>query len=352
MKPARVLVVDDSVLVRRVVADVIAESGEFEVAGVAGDGDEAVAQVRSLDPDIVTMDVAMPGMHGLEALGTIMREAPRAVVMLSALDDARGGDLTIRALELGAIDFVPKPSRIDRFDAPALRDRLLAALRTARAVRARQVAPLGTGRPRMGAGTATRPAAALVAVAASTGGPRALAEVLSAISSAHGAGIVVVQHMPPGFTESLARRLDALCALDVREAIDGEGVVADVVYLAPGGRHLRLVARPGGVVMQLTDEPPVWGTRPAADPLFESAAITFGTRAIGVVLTGMGRDGAAGLSAIRRAGGYAIVQDRASSVVWGMPAAALELAGADAVCSLSEIASRIGNAVASRQSRL
>ncbi|MEP7344824.1 MAG: chemotaxis-specific protein-glutamate methyltransferase CheB [Gemmatimonadaceae bacterium] len=342
----RVLVVDDSALVRQVIADLIVESGEFRLAGMARDGAEAIAQVRALDPDIVTLDVAMPGMHGLEALSTIMRESPRAVVMLSALDDPRGGDLTIRALELGAIDFVHKPSRVDAFDANALRDRLLIALRAARGVRVTDLPTIGHTHAAKKLGLeGTCPARHVVAIASSTGGPRALSELLPGISPTGDTAILIAQHMPPGFTDSLARRLDAISSLVVREAADGEAVVADHVYVAPGGLHMRVGSGPDGRVISISEDAPVWGIRPAADPLFAAVAHVFGKMSVGVILTGMGRDGAEGLLAIRKAGGHAIVQDRDSSAVWGMPGAALELAGADDVVPLGTMASRIGGAL-------
>lgn len=346
----RVLVVDDSALVRQVIADLISESDEFVLAGVARDGLEALAQVRALDPDIVTLDVAMPGMHGLEALSRIMRDSPRAVVMLSALDDPRGGDLTIRALELGAIDFVHKPSRIDAFDGASLRDRLFAALRAARGSRVRSFTAIDrpdaakSARP-----AATRPASQVVAIASSTGGPRALSELLPSMKPTGDTAILLVQHMPPGFTESLARRLDSVCSLVVREAKHGDPIIADHVYVAPGGFHMRVSAGHDGHVLSVTDDAPVWGIRPAADPLFSTVATVFCGMSVGVILTGMGRDGAEGLGAIRRAGGHAIVQDRGSSTVWGMPNAAIELAGADDVAPLNAIASRIDAALTKRR---
>ncbi|MFN8572855.1 MAG: chemotaxis-specific protein-glutamate methyltransferase CheB [Gemmatimonadaceae bacterium] len=348
MSAPRVLVVDDSVLVRQVVADLIAASGEFTVAGMARDGEDAVAQVRALDPDIVTLDVAMPGMHGLEALGTIMRESPRPVVMLSALDDPRGGDLTIRALELGAIEFVHKPSRVDDFDPHALRDRLLSALRTARSVRLPRGPVTEMPRARKVAGPGLSGAArAAIAVASSTGGPRALGEILSAMPCGGGAAMLIAQHMPPGFTDSLARRLDQLSSWSVRQAVDGEPVRADVAYVAPGGKHMRVRAGASGAeaTIAIGEDAPVWGVRPAADPLFQSVAESFGAAAVGVVLTGMGRDGADGMRAIRAVGGQGIVQDRATSTVWGMPSAAIETAGVDTVVPLGEIAARLVTAL-------
>ncbi|MBV6521497.1 MAG: Chemotaxis response regulator protein-glutamate methylesterase [Gemmatimonadaceae bacterium] len=351
----RVLVVDDSALVRQVVADVIAESGEFVLAGVARDGADALAKVRALEPDIVTLDVAMPGMHGLEVLDRIMRETPRAVVMLSALDDPRGGDLTIRALELGAVDFVHKPSRVDLFDAASLSDRLLNALRVARTIgppvsacHATSVEPRAT-RSADAVLESGVPAACVVAIAASTGGPRALAGLLSAIPRTGDTAYLIVQHMPAGFTESLARRLDTVSDLTVREGCDGERLLADHAYVAPGGKQMRVARGSSGLVLSVLDDALRHGMRPAADPLFESVAQACGNRSVGVVLTGMGRDGAEGLRELRLAGGYAIVQDQATSTVWGMPQAALSLAGADDVASLEMIPSCLAAAMERRR---
>ncbi|HEY3186259.1 MAG TPA: response regulator, partial [Solirubrobacteraceae bacterium] len=231
MSVPRVLVVDDSPLLRRVICDVVEESGEFVVVGTARDGHDALRQVHALDPDIVTLDVDMPGLDGLHALGYIMSEAPRAVVMLSALDAPRGGDLTIRALELGAVDFVRKPNGVEALDPGLLRDRLLQALRAASGVNLRGVSILA--RPRLVprapiAGVA--PAMRVVAIAASTGGPRALAEIVSRLPSPLGAAVLIAQHMPAGFTESLARRLAGMTALIAHEAVDGETVLAEHVY--------------------------------------------------------------------------------------------------------------------------
>jgi two-component system chemotaxis response regulator CheB len=334
--------VDDSALVRQVITDVLHASGEFQVVGTAADGLEAIRKVHALDPQLITLDVQMPELDGLQTLGYVMSETPRPVVMLSALETPAGGELTIRALELGAVDFVCKPRGDESLDADALRDRLLEALRGALGsnvgapgVLARP--PLASRRAHVPAGPATR----VVAIAASTGGPRALAEIIPALPGDLGAAVLVVQHMPRGFTESLARRLDRLSALPVSEALDGEAVLANHVYVAPGGRHMLVALHDGGPVIVLRDEPPIWGMRPSADPLFRAVASCFGAQAVGVVLTGMGRDGAEGLRALREAGAWAVVQDRDSSTVFGMPMIALRLAGADCVVPLGGIASAI-----------
>ncbi|HEX7121771.1 MAG TPA: chemotaxis response regulator protein-glutamate methylesterase [Gemmatimonadaceae bacterium] len=342
-----VLVVDDSAVVRSVITDVIEASGEFHVVGTAANGLEAIRQVHALNPALITLDVQMPELDGLQALGYIMSEAPRPVVMLSALEVPGGGDLTIRALELGAVDFVRKPGRDEGLDATALAAQLIVALRGAAGSNPRATAilakPHAATKP---ARVATYPARHVVAIAASTGGPRALAELIPSLPPDLGAAVLVVQHMPRGFTDSLARRLDRLSALPVAEAREGDLVMAGRVYIAPGGRHMVVRDSAEGCRIALHDEPPVWGMRPSADPLFASVALVFGRNAVGVVLTGMGRDGAEGLKTLRMAGAFAVVQDPASSVVYGMPSFAIRHAGADAVTPLREMAGVVAGRVA------
>jgi two-component system, chemotaxis family, protein-glutamate methylesterase/glutaminase len=345
-----VLVVDDSPFVRQVVRDMVNASADFVVVGEASDGYEAIQQVHALSPDLVTLDVEMPVLDGLQTLGYLMSEAPRPIVMLSSLDAREGGDVTLRALELGAVDFVRKPARHDSIDLPTLRVRLLSALRAAAQSHCRRVPMLvrpsgAVPSTKVDGGAASR----LVVIAASTGGPRALADIVPALGATPGVAVVIVQHMPTGFTDSLARRLDARSVMRVREAHDGEVVESCTVYVAPGGRHLVVRQDERGtprLVVAVT--PPVHGVRPAADPLFESVAVAYGSSVVGVVLTGMGSDGARGLAALRAAGGYAIVQDRESSVVYGMPQAALARAGADCVASLSAMAGAIADGIAAR----
>ena len=334
-----VLVVDDSALMRTVITDVIGGFADFEVIGTAHDGQEALDQIRALDPDIVTLDIEMPVLDGIATLGCVMSEMPRPVVMLSAAESRGDVDLTLQALELGAVDFVCKPDVAGTAKVLRVAERLHEALRAAAMVNLKSVpvlaaAPVSRRRvpPDM------RWARSAVAIAASTGGPRALAEVIPAFTRELDAAVLVVQHMPRGFTEGLARRLDQLSVLQVTEARDGEDVLPNHVYIAPGGIHMTVVASERGPSIALTDTAPVWGVKPAADPLFRSVASCFGAAAVGVVLTGMGRDGATGLAAIRHAGGGAVVQDRATSTIYGMPQTAYELAGADAVVPLGEVA--------------
>ena len=328
---------------RKLISEIIDGSEEFRVVGTARNGLDALSQIHSLEPSIVTLDLEMPELDGLQALGYIMSETPRPVVMLSGASTADGTDLTIRALELGAVDFVRKPSGPISLDLPVIRERLLAALRAAACVNLRGVPMLGRpGAPRRtSAPVATDGARTIVAIASSTGGPRALAEVIPRLPRHLDAAVLVVQHMPSGFTRSLAARLDALSPLAVTEAEVGMAVTHGRVYVAPGGWHMRVTMDGGGPLIALDDTPPIWGVRPSADPLFRSVAELFGSHVVGVVLTGMGRDGAAGLRAIRDAGGGAIVQDAATSIIYGMPQAALAAAGADRVAPLGEVSSAI-----------
>jgi len=339
-----VLVVDDSPFFRRLVSELVAGSGEFRVVGMAANGLDALEKVHALQPDLITMDIQMPELGGLDAIGYIMSESPRPIVVVSA-HAGQGSAASIRALELGAVELVPKDDGQGQVSALRIAPRLIAALRAAAAADVRRVPVLA--RPRVsGAHPAfARPpgeARRCVAIAASTGGPRALAELIPGIAVGLEAAVLVVQHMPAGFTRSLAERLDGLSALRVVEAAQGMEVRADTAYVAPGDYHMRVTATSAGLRLELDQGSTVWGVRPAADPLFHSVATTFGPAAVGVVLTGLGKDGAAGLRAIHDRGGVGIAQDRSTATIYGMPGAALEAGGADLVLPLGAIAERTG----------
>ena len=350
-KLPRVLVVDDSAFMRRMTTQIIEASGEFTVAGTARNGYDALKQVHAIAPDIVTLDVDMPELDGLSALGYIMSETPRPVVMLSAGTTSSGHEAALRSLELGAVDFVLKPSGTISLDLARIADRLLGALRAAAVANPaglrmlpRRAAENGAG-PAIDSGRAT----AAVVIASSTGGPRALAAIAPQLPRDLPAAVLIVQHMPAGFTKSMARRLDMVSPMPIDEAEDGQPVVNGRVYIAPGGRHLAVRDAGDGPAISLEDSPPVWGVRPAADMLFRSAADVFGRATLAVVLTGMGRDGAEGTRVIRAAGGRAVVQDRDSATIFGMPQATMQLAGADRVAPLSEMGPAIVELIGSVQ---
>lgn len=357
MRPATVLVVEDSALMRQLVVDLIEESGEFRVVAQARTGYEAIRLVHEQDPDLITLDLELPDLGGLDTLGYIMSEAPRPVVILSAHS---GAEPTLRALDYGAVDFVVKPGGDERRQVEALRARLLEALRAAAIAelanlpvvvpeRADRLARRRRRARRTAAPAADGAAPYAVAVAASTGGPRALAALVPRLPERLPAAVFIVQHMPARFTRSLAERLNAVSALPVAEAAPGEPVRAGRVYLAPGGVHLTLTRSDGAIAARLEETEPVWGVRPAADVLFAAVARHYGPRSCGVVLTGMGRDGAEGLRAIREVGGWTIAQDRESSVIFGMPGSAARFA--QEVLPIDRIADAITERVAAEVGR-
>jgi two-component system chemotaxis response regulator CheB len=323
--PARVLLVDDSAFVRRATERMLAPLEGVSVVGAARDGEEALRQVIALRPDLVIMDVEMPGVDGIAALERIMRECPTPVLLLSS-HTRDGAEVTLRALEAGAVDFLDKTGAGTAMDihalAPALREKVGAVLRARTASLEAPSSPAPKPVPARIDGVVPQPGRyEVVAIGSSTGGPRALAELVPALPAGFAAGVVIAQHMPTGFTETLAERLDRRSALHVAEAKDGDRVVPGQVLIAPGGRQLAVEAGPSGLVARVWEDDARLH-RPSVDLLFESVARAAGAAVVGVVLTGMGSDGAAGLRAIRRAGGRGLVESERTAVINGMPAAA------------------------------
>ncbi|MBA3646099.1 MAG: chemotaxis response regulator protein-glutamate methylesterase [Gemmatimonadaceae bacterium] len=352
VKKPSVVVIDDSAFMRKLITEMVQSTDEFVVIGTGINGEDGLREIREKDPDIVTLDIEMPVMDGLAALEQIMKVLPRPVVMLSAAGSTKGTDMTIHALELGAVEFVRKPSGPISIDLVTVREQLIAALRAAANTNMRGLKSALRKTPLKSPiepAPRTSACSLAVAIASSTGGPRALAEIIPMIPSDLGIAVFVVQHMPKDFTRSLAQRLDLTSPMPVAEGVDNEVVAANRVYLAPGGVHMIVAESPAGPVIRLDSGPPVWGVRPAADPLFKSMVSIFGKHTIGVILTGMGRDGAEGLRTVRAAGGTAVVQDESSSLIYGMPQAALAAGGADHVVGVSDIAKTIVDAVKARK---
>lgn len=344
-KSIGVLVVDDSALIREILKRIIGMQHDMQVLGTARDPLIAREMVRDLKPDVITLDVEMPRMDGLDFLEEVMREQPTGVLMVSSRT-LHGAETTLRALELGAVDFVAKPAIGISEGMDALSKELVEKIRAAAMARPKRTAlpvgSLGPAAPKRVV-VARRPRSGtekLVAIGASTGGTEAIREVLQALP-ALGPAIVITQHMPPGFTASFAKRLDSLCRIRVKEAEHGERLLPGHAYIAPGDRHLQVGRSGADYIAQLSDAPPVNRHRPSVDVLFESVAREVGPNALGIILTGMGRDGARGMRQMHEAGARTLAQDEASCVVYGMPKEAVALGGVDESMPLSRIAPRV-----------
>jgi len=319
----RVLVVDDSALMRKLIPAILARDSSIEVVGTAMDGAFALKKIEELKPDVVTLDLEMPRMDGMETLRLIMRRTPLPVILFST-HSKEGGYATFKALAMGAVDFLAKPkdasSHLDE-----IADQLIAKIKVAKRAVGRKLPPAvieETAAPKK-ATRAALPPRRVIAIGISTGGPNALQFVLSQIPADFQSAIVIVQHMPEGFTEMFAKRLDECCALEVHEARSGDLLLAGRVLICPGNRHMMVRRMPRGDMVILSDGPPVNGHRPSADVLFHSVAQEFGLTTVGILMTGMGDDGAEGLGAIKAAGGMTIAQSEDTCVVSGMPRAAI-----------------------------
>jgi len=348
-RPIRVLVIDDSALVRKLLAELLRTDPRIEVVGTAPDAYVARTKIKTLEPDVLTLDVEMPGMDGLTFLRNLMRLRPMPVVMVSSLTD-RGAEVTLDALSVGAVDYLSKPKLDVAIKLGDYRDELIEKIHIAARARIAPAVPDSSGRwkqslsasvivPRL-APVNFQSKERLIAVGASTGGTEAIRELLLGIPP-DGPGVVIAQHIPRVFSKPFAERLNRVCPMAVCEAEDGQEIRPGHAYIAPGDLHLMVVRRAGRWYCRLDDGPAVNRHRPSVDVLFRSVAQQAGRSAIGVLLTGMGRDGALGLKEIHEAGGATLVQDEATSVVWGMPGEAVQLGAAEEILPLPKIATRV-----------
>ena len=342
----RVLVVDDSALMRKLIPAILSRDPAIEVVGTAMDGSFALKKIEELRPDVVTLDLEMPRMDGMETLRLIMRAAPMPVILLST-PPREGADFTLKALAMGAVDFIAKPHNAASGNLDSIAEALADKIKVAKRAAVRKLPPAPVREENAARASkvprAALPAKRIVAIGISTGGPNALQYVLPQLPAELSAAIVIVQHMPEGFTEMFARRLDDSSQLVVQEAKSGDLLLAGRVLLCPGNRHIMVRHMPRGDMVVLSDAPHVNGHRPSADILFQSVAQEFGSSGIGLLMTGMGEDGAEGLGAIKAAGGVTIAQSEETCVVAGMPRAAIVKGYAGKIIPLDGIASFLGS---------
>ncbi len=350
MPPIRILIVDDSSVIRKILGEGLAADPGLEVVGTAGTGSIALSKIPQVNPDLVTLDIEMPGMNGLETLAAIRKTYPKLpVIMFSTLTE-RGAAITLDALALGASDYVTKPSNTGSLDVTLnqIRAQLIPKVKALCASRlSRLSAPAAPLRRATPVGDAPR--VEVLAIGTSTGGPNALAELLPAIPGDFPVPIVIVQHMPPVFTRLLASRLNDRSALTVQEGSPGQSLKAGEAWIAPGDFHMTLESQGTSVRLSTNQDPPENSCRPAVDPLFRSVAKVFGCHALAVVLTGMGADGVNGCQHIREKGGQVYVQDEASSVVWGMPGSVAAAGLANGVYPINAMAHEIVRRVVTKR---
>ena len=343
MKKIRVLVVDDSALVRSLLKEIINRQIDMECVGAASDPLVARGMIRELDPDVITLDVEMPKMDGLDFLGRLMRLRPTPVVMISTLTE-HGAEVTIKALELGAVDFVAKP-RVELVGGfGSLSSQIVDKIRIAARARVSRLVPNTDNAPSkvearefVGKSMSRFDAKSLIFVGASTGGTEAIREILVKLPAVF-PGIAITQHMPPGFTATFAARMNDLCRIEVREAVNGARILPGHAYIAPGGKHFSVARNSVGYMAVVDDGEPVNRHKPSVDVLFRSAARVVGPYAYGIMLTGMGDDGAIAMREMKDAGSYNFVQNESSCVVFGMPREAILRGAADEVLPISDIA--------------
>ncbi len=344
----KVLIVDDSALIRSLMTEIINEQADMQVVGVAPDPLVARELIKQLNPDVLTLDVEMPKMDGLEFLEKLMRLRPMPVVMVSSLTE-KGSEITMRALELGAVDFVAKPKMSIASGMRDYADEIAYKIRAA--AKARIVSRVNTSNVSLPAiGNRLISSEKLIIVGASTGGTEAIKAFLVNMPS-DCPGIVITQHMPAGFTKSFANRLDSLCKISVKEAQGNERILPGHAYIAPGDKHLKVIRSGANYMTALDDGPAVNRHKPSVDVLFDSAAVNVGKNATGVILTGMGKDGAAGMLRMKDAGAYNFAQDEASCVVFGMPKEAIAQGGVEEVLPLKQMSERVLNYLAHDSTR-
>ncbi len=378
-KKIKVLVVDDTIVYRKAVSDILGEMPGVEVVGVAHNGKIALSKIETLQPDLLTLDIEMPEMNGLEVLQYLQQHAPQVSAIMVSTLTSEGGDMTMRALELGAYDFILKPTATNSVESKkqlkSLLTPLIKAFQTGRTTIGSMqsaVSRPGNGRispvTSLGLRAQTKPSVSstlgktagvvkspakrqgkseIITIGISTGGPNALARMMPMLPGDLGVPVVIVQHMPAVFTKSLANSLNAKCALTVKEAQDGEPIQANVAYIAPGGKQMKLVASADGTnrLIKITNDPPENSCKPSADYLFRSVADYYVGRTTAVIMTGMGSDGTKGLQVLKQKGAFIIGQDETSCVVYGMPKAPAEIGLTDVVAPLDKIAGEIVKSV-------
>ncbi|MBP7791581.1 MAG: chemotaxis response regulator protein-glutamate methylesterase [Candidatus Goldbacteria bacterium] len=339
MEPIKVLVVDDSSFMRKIIPQLLEEDSEIKVIDSARDGMEALKKIQRLRPDVVTLDIEMPGMNGLETLCKIMKDYPMPVIMLSAYTP-EGAEITLKALEYGAIDFIRKPSGEISLDIKKVQKELIEKIKIAKTIDLSKLKCITKKEFTIdkSSGLNAEMVKTLVIIAASTGGPRALYEILPKLEKKNfPVSFLVIQHMSSGFTSTLASRLNSISMLNVKEAEDGEEILPETIYIAPGNFHMGIKNINDKIYVLLNQEPAMHGVRPAADMTMVSVAKNFNGSIISVILTGMGKDGTAGAEKIKEKGGRVIAQDKETSVIFGMPRIAIEKGVVDVVAPLQKI---------------
>jgi two-component system chemotaxis response regulator CheB len=328
-RKSRVMVVNDSLLLREFLSEVVASHPNFELCGTARDGDDALSKLPSMNPDVILLDLEMPNMDGMTFIEKVMQEQPRAIIAVSAYAEYGGGEIVFDSLDMGAVDFLAIPSE-GLHSADALRAELLSKIDLAGKIDPSQIIPRnrehGSHKSRRVESTKNSTSRIVIVIGASTGGPRVISEMLSKLPADLPACVLVVQHMPPSFTATFARHLDSVSSLTVKQASDGEMLKDGVVYVAPGDFHMLVME---GATIKLTKTPKVHGVRPSVNLSMVTASEVYGPNTVGVILTGMGQDGAFGMKMIKRRGGKTIAQDSSTSIVYGMPKAAVELGAVD-----------------------